>query len=82
MIIQFRLKLDNLIALGLWIKRIMFFYWVDKLINKMIKKSIVNEKWEMRNDNVNENVNVQFHWKVVRQNYELTEKYFFIDLSN
>ena len=60
----------------------MFFYWVEKLINKMIKKSIVNEKWDMRNDNVNENVNVQFHWKVVRQNYELTEKYFFIDLSN
>ena len=82
MIIQFRLKLDNLIALRLWIKRKMFFYWVEKLINKMIKKSIVNEKWEMRNDNVNENINVQFHWKVVRQNYELTEKYFFIDLSN
>ena len=44
----------------------MFFYWVDKLINKMIKKSIVNDKWEVTNDNLNENVKVQFHWKFVR----------------
>ena len=37
-----------------------------------------NEKWEIRNENRNENGNVQFHLKLNKYSYKLTKKDFLI----